>query len=100
MPTTMEPGKARQASRTSSGFLAAALPRMTRRTPAPSQRSTAAMSRMPPPSCTGTSTAARIACTAAPFTVCPANAPLRSTTCSHEQPACTHRRACAAGSVP
>ena len=41
MPTTMRPGKARQASRTSAGFFAAALPRITRRTPAASQASIA-----------------------------------------------------------
>ena len=46
-------GSARQASRTSAGFFAAALPRITRRTPAASQASMPAMSRMPPPSCTG-----------------------------------------------
>ena len=58
-----------------------------------------ARSRMPPPSWTGRSTAARIASTAAPLTERPAKAPLRSTTCSHSKPASAKRRACAAGSA-
>ena len=86
MPTAMRPGKALQASSTKAGFLAAALPRMTRRMPASSQAAIPAMSRMPPPSCTGIVTLARIACTAAALTGLPAKAPFRSTTCSQRKP--------------
>ena len=46
-----------RASFTSSGSRTAAVPMMTRATPLPSQASTVARSRMPPPSCTGIVTA-------------------------------------------
>ena len=87
MPTTMRPGKARQAPRTRSGSRSAAVPRMTRATPAANQVSIAAMSRMPPPNCRGMSIAAKIAVTASWLTLAPAKAPSRSTTCSQAQPA-------------
>ena len=87
MPTAMRPGNSLQASSTKAGFLAAALPRITRRMPASSQAAIPAMSRMPPPSCTGIVTLARIERTAAAFTGLPAKAPFRSTTCSQENPA-------------
>ena len=67
-------------------------------TPASIQRVTPAMSRMPPPSWTGTVAAARMASTAAPLTGRPAKAPLRSTTCSQAQPASCQARAWAPGS--
>ena len=51
-----------------------------------SQLSTCASVRMPPPSCTGNFTAARIASTAAPLTLSPAKAPLRSTTWRYSKP--------------
>ena len=73
---------------------------MTRVTPAASQASICPMLRMPPPSCTGIVTAARIAFTAASFTGLPAKAPLRSTTCTQPNPAASQAAACAPGSVP
>ena len=54
--------------------------------PCASQPSTVLMSRMPPPSCTGIVTRARMASTAAAFIGLPAKAPSRSTTCSHSKP--------------
>ena len=81
------------------GSLTAAVPRMTRLTPSSSQRAMVAMSRMPPPSCTGMPAAATMAATAAAFTGRPAKAPLRSTTWSQRQPAAANSRACAAGSA-
>ena len=98
MPTAMRPGKARQACGTNAGFFTAALPRMTRLMPAASQASMPAMSRMPPPSCTGMRTAARMAATASALTGRPAKAPFRSTTCSQAKPASCQARAWAAGS--
>ena len=55
------------------------------------------MVRMPPPNCVGTSTALRISCTAARLTGWPSTAPLRSTRCSHSQPAWAKALAWAAG---
>src|SRR4051794_3991933 len=53
---------------------------------------------MPPPSWMRRSTASRIERTASPLTDFPANAPSRSTTCSHLNPVAAKLRACAAGS--
>ena len=53
---------------------------------------------MPPPSCTGMETAARIASTAGALTGLPAKAPLRSTMCRYEKPWASNSRAWAAGS--
>ncbi len=82
---------------TSSGSRTAAVPRITRLTPASIQVSMFASERTPPPSCTGIETALRIASTAAPFTARPSAEPFRSTTCSHSNPAATQVRAWSAG---
>ena len=81
VPTAMRPGNRRAASFTSAGSRTAAVPMMTRVTPLPSQPSTVAMSRTPPPSCSGIEMASRMRSTAAAFTGLPANAPSRSTRC-------------------
>src|SRR5205823_4594790 len=67
--------------------------------PRSSQRSIAARSRMPPPSWILRPPAWQIAATAAPLTERPANAPSRSTTCSHSKPRSANSCACAAGSL-
>ena len=53
MPTAMRPGHARQASCTSSGCSAAAVPMMHRLIPASIRSSMSSMVRSPPPSSTG-----------------------------------------------
>ncbi len=98
IPTATWPGKARAAAFTRLGSRTATVPRITRARPLPSHVSIVLMSRMPPPSCAGIVTAARIASTAAALTGWPAKAPFRSTRCSHWQPAAWNARACAAGS--
>ena len=98
MPTAIRPGNARQASRTRPGSRTAAVPRITRCTPRPSHASMVAMSRMPPPSCSGMSTASSMAPTAPALTGLPANAPSRSTMWSQAKPAAAKARACAGGS--
>jgi hypothetical protein len=70
---------------------------MTRFTPASNHCAMLSIVRMPPPSWVGTSTAFRISTTAARLTGWPSTAPLRSTRCSHSQPACANALACAAG---
>ena len=97
MPTAMRPGKTLQASNTSGGFLAAALPRITRRMPASSQAAIPARSRIPPPSCTGIVTLLRMDRTATALTGFPAKAPFRSTTCSQAKPASCHSSRLCAG---
>ena len=82
-PTAIRPGWRRQASRTRTGSLRAAVPRTIRATPASSQASRVAASRMPPPSWQGMRTAERIASTARRFMGLPAKAPSRSTRWSH-----------------
>ncbi len=91
-------GKSRAACLTNGGSRTAAVPMMTRLTPFSSQPSTVAMSRMPPPSCTGMPTLSRMRSTAAAFTGLPAKAPSRSTMCRYSKPCCSKARACAAGS--
>ena len=70
---------------------------MTRFTPASIHCAMLSMVRMPPPSWAGTSTAFRISSTAARLTGWPSTAPLRSTRCSHSQPALAKALAWAAG---
>ena len=71
---------------------------MTRATPLPSQASIVARSRMPPPSCTGIFTAARMRSTASAFIGRPAKAPSRSTMWRYSKPMVANARACSAGS--
>ena len=59
---------------------------ITRVTPLPSQASAVAMSRMPPPSCTGMLTISRMRSTAPAFIGLPAKAPSRSTRCRYLKP--------------
>ena len=92
-------GQLRAAVLTRSGSRTAAVPRITRLTPASIQASTLARVRMPPPNCTGIETALRIASTAAPFTARPWAEPFRSTTCSQLKPALTNCSAWSAGEV-
>ena len=94
----MRPGNARPARLTKSGSRTAAVPMITRETPCASQASAVAKSRMPPPSCTGMATAARMPPTAAAFIGRPAKAPSRSTTCRYSNPWSSNARACTAGS--
>src|SRR5215813_910130 len=97
MPTAIWPGHCRQAALTRPGSLTATVPRMTRRTPASIHWAMLSMVRMPPPSWAGTATAFRMLCTAARLTGWPSTAPLRSTRCSHSQPALANALAWAAG---
>ena len=99
MPTAMQPGKSRAASRTRAGSRTAAVPRTTRSMPFSSQVTIVSRSRIPPPSWIEMWTASKIAATAFSFTGRPSNAPLRSTTCSHSKPCSSKLRACDAGSV-
>jgi len=99
MPTATRPGNSRAALLTKAGSLSAAVPRMTRAIPAPSQRAMAWRSRTPPPSCTGTVAAPRMDKMALSLTAFPAIAPSRSTMCNHFAPAAAKARACAAGSA-
>ncbi len=64
MPTAMHPGNSSRRLTRASGSRTAAVPRMTRDTPSPSQASMVSRLRMPPPSCTGMLTAFRISATA------------------------------------
>src|SRR5215468_394714 len=97
MPTAIWPGHCRQAALTRPGSLTATVPRMTRLTPASIHWAMLSMVRMPPPSWAGTATALRMLCTAARLTGWPSTAPLRSTRCSHSQPALANALAWAAG---
>jgi len=73
---------------------------MMRVTPAVSQASAVAMSRIPPPSCTESpGTAAMMARTASALAGLPAKAPSRSTTCTQAKPARAKSAACAPGSA-
>src|ERR1700722_12811367 len=97
-PTATRFGNTRAAALTKAGSRTAAVPMITRSTPLPSQPSTVAMSRMPPPSCTHRPTVSRMRSTAAAFIGLPAKAPSRSTTCRWRKPSASKVCACAAGS--
>ena len=81
------------------GSSTARVPTTTSLAPTSTYACTAAASRTPPPTCTGTSPAATtMASTKRSFTGRPANAPSKSTTCKRRAPASTQRRAMPAGS--
>src|SRR5215470_15832179 len=97
-PTAIRFGQSRAASLTKSGFCTAAVPMMTRSTPFSSHAAIVAMSRIPPPSCTGNGTLSRIRSMARALTGRPANAPSRSTTCRYSNPSASKPVAWAAAS--
>ena len=76
----------------------AAVPTITRSTPRFNASRAKAGVRMPPPSCTGTSTAATMRATASMFTGDPVRAPSRSTTWIRSAPIAAHWRATPSGS--
>ena len=90
MPTAMQPGKALHASRTRSGFSAAAVPMMQRFTPAFTRSSMSCIVRSPPPSSTWPSKAATTSRISGRWAVLPSKAAVRSTRCSHSAPFARH----------
>src|SRR5262245_55021252 len=97
-PTAMRFGQSRAACFTRSGSFTAAVPIMTRSTPFSSHVAIVALSRIPPPSCTGNGTLSRMRSIAWALTGRPANAPSRSTTCRYSNPSASKPMAWAAAS--
>src|SRR5215475_5951981 len=97
-PTTMRLGQSRAACFTRSGSFTAAVPMMTRSTPFSSHVAIVALSRIPPPSCTGNGTLSRMRSIAGALTGRPANAPSKSTTCRYSNPSASKPIAWAAAS--
>lgn len=97
MPTAILSPNAATSSETNPSLSAARVPITTRETPMASAVSTEARVRIPPPSCT-LSPSARIPWTEPRLRGSPANAPSRSTTCTHCAPAAPNPAATEAGS--